>query len=136
MANRHLLAMSDVQEFKTWLMQKGWIIQPIRSEYEIVRAVKSDTPTPLLIYRKNNETIFATVPDMWFDVIKAFYNERTAKEADGCSAEAKEKLLKLIDALSNSLCNECHIRGGVCPCESCRWNSKSLENEIADIVDL
>ena len=79
MANRHLLAMSDVQEFKTWLMQKGWIIQPIRSEYEIVRAVKSDTPTPLLIYRKNNETIFATVPDMWFDVIKAFYNERTAK---------------------------------------------------------
>ena len=41
----------------------------------------------------------------------------------------------LTDALSNSLCNECHIGGDVCPCKSCRWNSESLENEIADIVD-
>lgn len=136
MANKYALALSDVQEFKSWLMQNGWCIEKIKGENEIVRMTSDKHEKPLVIYKQTKESIFASVPDMWYDVINAFYAERKAKEAAGCSAEAKEKLLKLIDALSNSLCNECHIGGGVCPCKSCRWNSESLENEIADIVDL
>lgn len=135
MANKYALALSDVQEFKSWLMQNGWCIEKIKGENEIVRMTSDKHEKPLVIYKQTKESIFASVPDMWYDVINAFYTERKAKEAAGCSAEAKEKLLKLIDALSGSLCRECRFKVS-CYCERCRWNSERLENEIADIVDL
>lgn len=135
MANKYALTLSDVQEFKSWLMQNGWRIEKIKSENEIVRMTSGKYEKPLVIYKQTKESIFASVPDMWYDVVNVFYNEKKTKEDAGCSAEAKEKLLKLIDALNNSLCNECHSIG-LCPCESCRWNSERLESEIADIVDL
>lgn len=136
MANKYALMLSDVQEFKSWLMQNGWDIEKIKSENEIVRMISDKHEKPLVIYKQTKESIFASVPDMWYDVVNAFYNEKKAKQAAGCSAEAKEELLKLIDALSNSLCLGCRIGGSVSPCKSCRWNSESLGNKIADIVDL
>ena len=80
----------------SWLMQNGWCIEKIKGENEIVRMTSDKHEKPLVIYKQTKESIFASVPDMWYDVISAFYTERKAKEAAGCSAEAKEKLLKLI----------------------------------------
>lgn len=136
MANKYALALSDVQEFKSWLMQNGWHIEKVKSENEIVRMTSDKYEKPLVIYKQTKESIFASVPDMWYDVVNTFYNEKKAKQASGCSAEAKEELLKLINDLNDSLCDECHYSTGLCPCESCRWNSERLKNKIADIVDL
>lgn len=121
MANRHLLAMSDVQEFKTWLMQKGWIIQPIRSEYEIVRAVKSDTPTPLLIYRKNNETIFATVPDAWKEEVFNFYANK-----DNVDKSETNNLRDALSEMKQALCLCCKATS-TGNCDTCKWQDSWWE---------
>lgn len=90
MANKYALALSDVQEFKSWLMQNGWHIEKVKSENEIVRMTSDKYEKPLVIYKQTKESIFASVPDMWYDVINAFYNEKKAKQAAGCSAEPKK----------------------------------------------
>lgn len=81
MANKYALALSNVQEFKSWLMQNGWHIEKIKSENEIVRMASDKHEKPLVIYKQTKESIFASVPDMWYDVINAFYNEKKNKRS-------------------------------------------------------
>lgn len=121
MANRYLLAMADVQEFKTWLMEKGWIVQPIKNEYEIVRAVKSDSPKPLLIYRKHDETIFATVPDVWTEVVFDFY-----KDKDAVDKSETDTLRDALSEMKQALCLCCKATA-TGNCDACKWQTSWWE---------
>lgn len=121
MANRYLLAMADVQEFKTWLMEKGWIVQPIKNEYEIVRAVKSDSPKHLLIYRKHDESIFASVPDVWNEVVFDFY-----KDKDAVDKSETDTLRDALSEMKQALCLCCKATA-TGNCAACKWQTSWWE---------
>lgn len=59
MANRHILAISQLDDFKKWLVSDGWEIQKTVGEWEVLRAVKQEKKHPLIVYSKletNNDT--------------------------------------------------------------------------------
>ena len=52
MANRHLLAESDLHEFEDWLKSKGWRIEKPKGKYEALRATNKPNgfKYPLIVY--------------------------------------------------------------------------------------
>ena len=57
MANRHLLAVNKLEEFKNWLIKNGWKIEKTKGEYEVLRAVKSTRKLPLIVYKRLKDNL-------------------------------------------------------------------------------
>lgn len=60
MANRHILTVSQLNDFKEWLISDGWEIQKTVGEWEVLRAIKQGKKHPLIVYSKlktNNDTL-------------------------------------------------------------------------------
>lgn len=58
MANRYTLAVNKLPLFKDYLIKNNWEIQPIKGEYEVLRARHKDRKFPLIVYKRlatNNE---------------------------------------------------------------------------------
>lgn len=131
--NRTALALYDVQEFKSWLSFQGWTIEKIKDENELVRATLDEYEQPLVIYKHINDAIFAIVPEIWYDIVCQFYTEKAQREASGCSAEAKKKLLSIIEDLRSQLCSLC-VSAGRFNCGNCRY-TEDLIQKARDIAD-
>ncbi|MBD4204908.1 hypothetical protein GUH47_02640 [Xanthomonas citri pv. citri] len=65
--HRGVLHKSQLQEFKTFLLRHGWIIEFTKGEFEILRATHPHWPHPLLAYRnaKNDEVTTANAAYGW-----------------------------------------------------------------------
>lgn len=74
MANRCMLAINKLENFKQWLLEEGWNLEPVMGFYEIVRARKGKRV--LLVYRKNEIKEHVSVPDSSMDVVKKFIQHR------------------------------------------------------------
>lgn len=55
MANRHLLAVNKLDDFKSWLIQNNWQIEDVKGQYEVLRARKSTEHLPLIVYKKDKD---------------------------------------------------------------------------------
>lgn len=76
MANRHKLHISHTEEFKNWLITKGWEILPLSdNSFEVIRAVKR-YERYLVIYRRANAKEHLSYADKDADIVGQFLRER------------------------------------------------------------
>ena len=55
MANRHLLAVNKLENFKQWLIEDGWQIENTKGVYEVLRARKDTERFPLIVYKRDKD---------------------------------------------------------------------------------
>lgn len=80
MANRNTLSAQKLNDFSTWLISKGWTIEPTRGYYEVLRARKLDRSRPLIVYkrlsnRNGSELTHLTVDDREMRFVMEFLKE-------------------------------------------------------------
>lgn len=78
MATRNILHRSKLDEFKTYLKSKGWVIQDTKGTYEALRAINPEVrKRPLIIYNgKSKEHL--SIDDRDFSIIRDFINNGEA----------------------------------------------------------
>ena len=81
MANRHTLAVTKLDDFKSWLVSDGWQIQEPKGFYEALRATKEGKKHPLIVYWRHDtnggkELVHYTVADRDSGVIGAYIRDR------------------------------------------------------------
>lgn len=87
MANRNILALSKIDDFKDWLVSDGWKLQKTEGVWEIVRARKDGRKYPLIIYKKmntenGNTTVHCSVLNRDVGVVRAYLRERKAAKKE------------------------------------------------------
>lgn len=75
MANRKLLHKSKLKEFETWLVEKGWSIEPVKGEYEVLRAKKPPNK-PLIIFERLDSKEHYTVPNNHNNLVYAYIKDK------------------------------------------------------------
>ena len=77
MANRHLLAVNKLEEFKNWLIENDWKIERTKGKYEVLRARKSTEKLPLIVYKKDKDgLIHLSVSDWNTKYVADFINSK------------------------------------------------------------
>ena len=81
MANRNILAVTKLDDFKSWLISDGWQIQEPKGDYEVLRATKEGRKHPLIAYYRFNtnggkELVHYTVADRDSGVVRAYIRDR------------------------------------------------------------
>ena len=61
MANRHILRVTKLDEFKTYLLSKGYSIEEPKGNYEVLRASKRGRKYPLIVYRRSSTVAGTTL---------------------------------------------------------------------------
>lgn len=76
MANRCLLAKNKLEDFKQWLISKGWQIQEPKGEYEVLRAVNKEVrKKPLIIFTKIDAKLHYSIQDSDTSIVREFLDE-------------------------------------------------------------
>ena len=81
MANRNTLAVTRIEDFKSWLVADGWQIQVPHGYYEVLRATKEGRKNPLIIYWRHDtnggkKIVHFTVADRDMGVVRAFLKKK------------------------------------------------------------
>ena len=76
MANRHTLAISKLEDFKSWLIADGWELQEPKGYYEALRATKQGRKHPLIVYKRSNATMHLSLLDRDSGVVGAYLRDR------------------------------------------------------------
>ena len=76
MANRHTLAISKLNDFQQWLIKNGWVVEPTKGFYEVLRARNINKKYPLIIYKKDSAIQHLTICDKYFYLVRDYINER------------------------------------------------------------
>lgn len=84
MANRHLLAINKLEDFKNWLIENDWQIEKPKGNYEVLRARKSTEKLPLIVYKKDKDgLIHLSVSDWNTKYVYEFINDnKSNKQTD------------------------------------------------------
>ena len=84
MANRHLLAVNKLEDFKNWLIENDWQIEKPKGNYEVLRARKSTEKLPLIVYKKDKDgLIHLSVSDWNTKYVYEFINDnKSNKQTD------------------------------------------------------
>ena len=98
MANRHIIAVNKLDDFKAWLVTDGWQIQEPKGDYEVLRATKNGRKHPLLVYYRHDtnggkQLVHYTVADRDMSVAIAYCKQDTRKFVN----EENRKLREYID---------------------------------------
>lgn len=80
MANRHTLAVSHLDKFKSWLSANGWQVQDTKGNYEVLRATKLNRQFPLIVYKRETtlsekQLVHLSVLDRDMGIVRAFIKE-------------------------------------------------------------
>lgn len=75
MAIRNLLHKSKLNDFKRWLINDGWEIEPTKGLYEVLRARKGNK-RPLIIHARDNNKEHVTVQDRDAHIVRAYLRDR------------------------------------------------------------
>ena len=81
MATRHVLHRKYLDNFKEWLNNNGWTIEPNKGEWEVLRARKVGRKKPLIIYDRLEGDHFSFM-DRDYGVVKAFIRANKSKNMD------------------------------------------------------
>lgn len=81
MANRNTLAVTQLDNFKSWLIQDGWAIQEVKGKYEALRATKKGRKNPLIIYERlstycGQSLVHLTVLDRDMSIVRQFLTSK------------------------------------------------------------
>lgn len=76
MADRHTLSISKLNDFRELLVQNGWIIEPLKGYYEVLRARKANKRYSLIIYKKDSAIQHLTVCDSYLYLVRNYIKER------------------------------------------------------------
>lgn len=81
MANRHIIAVNKLDDFKAWLGTDGWQIQEPKGDFEVLRATKDGRKHPLLVYYRHDtnggkELVHYTVCDRDMGVVRAYLKKK------------------------------------------------------------
>ena len=76
MASRNILHRSKLENFKEYLISKGWVIQDTKGLYEVLRAVTPDVmKRPLIIYSGRSKE-HLSVDNRDFGIVRDYINHR------------------------------------------------------------
>lgn len=76
MAARNLLHKSKLEEFSSWLINKGWEIEKPRGDYEVLRAYHIQYRDPLIVYEKIEAKEHYTIQGRHINIVKKWLDER------------------------------------------------------------
>lgn len=81
MANRYTLAVTQLDNFKSWLIKDGWEIQEAKGMYEALRATKQGRKNPLIVYERlstyrGQQLVHLTVLDRDMIIVRKFLNSK------------------------------------------------------------
>lgn len=95
MANRHLLAVNKLEDFKNWLIENDWQIEKPKGNYEVLRARKDTERLPLIVYKKDKDgLIHLSVSDWNTKYVYEFINDnKSNKQTDLKSQLAHQKAM-------------------------------------------
>ncbi len=80
MANRSTLAACKLDDFKRWLVQNGWTVEPCKGDFEVLRARKLGRNRPLLVYKRLDEPMHLTIYDIDVPIIRNFIRDTRRKK--------------------------------------------------------
>ena len=113
MANRHLLAINKLEDFRNWLLKNGWQIEETKGKYEVLRARKSTEKLPLIVYKKDKDgLVHLSVSDWNTKYVYEFINDnKSNKQTDLKSQldQQKEMWNELKEWLKNQITDLRHI---------------------------
>lgn len=75
MANRHMLHINKLEDFKEWLVKDGWEIEEPKGNYEVLRARKAGRKNPLIVYTKTDTKEHLSLMDRDGGVVGAFLRD-------------------------------------------------------------
>ena len=95
MANRHLLAINKLEDFRNWLLKNGWQIEETKGKYEVLRARKSTEKLPLIVYKKDKDgLVHLSVSDWNTKYVYEFINDnKSNKQTDLKSQLDQQKVM-------------------------------------------
>ena len=92
MANRHLLAVNKLEEFKNWLIENNWKIEKTKGNYEVLRARKSTEKLPLIVYKKDKDgLIHLSVSDWNAKYVADFINSKKDNKSNNLQQQLDQQ---------------------------------------------
>ncbi len=81
MANRNTLCVTQLNDFKLWLIKDDWQIQESKGTWETLRATKQGRKNPLIVYEKlstirGQSLVHLTVLDRDMPIVRQFLNSK------------------------------------------------------------
>ena len=122
MANRHMLHISKLEDFKAWLAKDGWEMEEPKGDYEVLRARKQSRRNPLIVYRKSDAKEHLSLMDRDAGVLGAFIRDskKPRTNADRIRAMTDEELaMNMMCPNENGLGNIVCDKSDNCNCYEC-----------------
>ena len=92
MANRHLLAVNKLEEFKNWLIENDWQIEKPQGNYEVIRARKDTERLPLIVYKKDKDgLIHLSVSDWNTKYVADFINSKKDNKSNNLQQQLDQQ---------------------------------------------
>lgn len=81
MANRHTLAVSQLEDFKSFLIANEYVIKEPKSYYEVLRAYHTGRRHPVIVYKRlaskgGFPLVHLSVTDRDIDLLYAYFRNR------------------------------------------------------------
>ena len=76
MADRSTLHFKHLEAFEEYLQSKGWVIEPLKGYYEVLRARHPERKRPLIVYRKGYAKEHCSVDGRDYGIIRDFLRNR------------------------------------------------------------
>lgn len=129
---RNLLHKNKLEDFKTYLVENGWIIQDTKGVFEVLRAVNPDIrKRPLIVYSGKSAEHYS-LDDRDADIVRNFINgnnkasdKEQTQSCKDCNKYDKEK---------NSCQEFCEVIRRTCE-ENKQWYVNLLQNMRQEIQD-
>ena len=83
---------SSLREFADYCTTKGWVEEPTKGEYEVLRMTRVQSKHPLLIYRRLRQTEHYTVSGVATILVAAYLRDKRTgkyKESDTSGNNSK-----------------------------------------------
>lgn len=93
MANRNLLHKSKLEDFKAWLIDKGWTVQEGKSTWEVMRARNCHRNEPLIVYAKKGLKEHYSIMERDIDIVKGFIEDCKSADFDSKQYETPREIL-------------------------------------------
>lgn len=134
MANRHLLHKSKLEDFKNYLKNNNWVLLPIKSKYEVLRAVnKQYQNVPLIVYTKNDVKEHYSVSDYNAKIVNEFINSHCKRHCEiDYSKLYREYAGSPMYKLAETILKNAHLETYTTESEACASVEKQMFIALAD----
>lgn len=135
MANRHLLAINKLEDFRNWLLKNGWQIEETKGKYEVLRARKSTEKLPLIVYKKDKDgLIHLSVSDWNTKYVYEFINDNKSNKQTDLQTQLDHQKAR-IEELEGQFAYECECNKQFVQLQK-MWNElKEFVGKYADTYD-